>query len=178
MDSDNYFVPESLKAGLQETQSAFFFPVLAPLTTKAKTCFMKEGPQGYDFGEAFPEVVDAMDERMSLNADMVVEQLLLPVTEFKESLRTILDLGSGAGCVSRAISRRYPDADIYAVDYSEIAIEKAIETSEVQGITNITFLKEDLTSLPKEWTGKFDWVIMYDVLHDLPDHSNAMKEVM
>ncbi|XP_021350794.1 uncharacterized protein LOC110448728 [Mizuhopecten yessoensis] len=123
-----------------------------------------------------PEVVDVTNERVA-DTDGAVEQLLVPAAKLTKSLATILGLGSGAGDISRALSRRFPDADIYGVDYSEIAIRKAIEISKIESINNVKFLKENVTSLPADWTGKFDWVILYDVLHDLPDHVNAMKEV-
>ncbi|XP_033762711.1 uncharacterized protein LOC117344165 [Pecten maximus] len=158
-DSDRYFIPGKLKPGLRGIDSAFFFPVL-----------------GYEFGDMLPEVVDVTEERVA-DPDMVVEQLLVPATKFTGARTSILDLGSGAGNISRALSRRFPCADIYGVDYTDMAITKAIEIAHTQGIKNVKFLKENATSLPADWTHKFDWVVMYDVLHDLSDPVNAMKEV-
>lgn len=173
-DADKYFIPEDLKPGLRRISLAFVFPVLSTLTHRVQNCFRKDGPSGYEFGDMLPEVVDVTEERVA-EPDTIVEQLLVPA--MPENIKSILDIGSGAGVITRALSRRFPDADIYAVDYSDIAITKGIEIANTIGIKNITFLKENITSMPADWTHKFDWVILYDVLHDLPDHVNAMKEV-
>ncbi|OWF53842.1 uncharacterized protein LOC110445900 [Mizuhopecten yessoensis] len=123
-----------------------------------------------------PEVIDVLEEKIP-DVDKALEQLIVPIMDFKESLATILDLGSGSGNVSRALSRRFPEANIYGIDYNEMAIANAISTSKTQGIKNVKFLTLNATSLPVEWTQKFDLVIMYDVLHDLPDPASVMKEV-
>ncbi|XP_060082820.1 ubiquinone/menaquinone biosynthesis C-methyltransferase UbiE-like [Ylistrum balloti] len=123
-----------------------------------------------------PEVVDLLEEKIP-NADKALEELLVPVVKLKGSITTILDLGSGAGNLSRALSRRFPDATIYAIDYNESAIAKADTISKAQGIKNVQFLKLNATALPTDWTNKFDWVIMYDILHDLAGHVKAMEEV-
>ncbi|OWF51031.1 uncharacterized protein LOC110449700 [Mizuhopecten yessoensis] len=111
------------------------------------------------------------------DTDTVVTQLLEPARKLTKSMVTILDLGSGAGCLTRALRRHFPDAEIYGVDYSEVATTKAIAAAKAEGIKNVKFLKEDATSLPADWKGKFDWVILYDLLHDLADHVSVMKEV-
>lgn len=174
--SDKYFIPQSLKPGLQGIEFAFLFPVMGTLTAKAKKCFRKDGPRGYSVGDELDEVFDVYDDRMS-DTNTVVEQLLEPAKKLTKTIVTILDLGSGAGCITRALRRHFPDAEIYGVDYSEVAITKATEAAKAEGIKNVKFVKEDATSLPAEWKGKFDWVILYDLLHDLPDHVSVMKEV-
>ncbi|XP_033762624.1 uncharacterized protein LOC117344083 [Pecten maximus] len=175
-DSDKYFVPEKLKPGLSGTEFAFLFPVLGTLTAKAKNCFKKDGPRGYTLADELPETFDVFEQRMS-DTGAVVDQLFTPAAKLTKTVTTILDLGSGEGCVTRALSKRFPDADIYGVDYSEIAITKANAIAKSEGVKNVKFLKEDATSMPADWNGKFDWVIMFDLLHDLPDQANVMKEV-
>ncbi|XP_069111903.1 S-adenosylmethionine-dependent methyltransferase Rv2258c-like [Argopecten irradians] len=174
--SDKYFIPEKLKPGLGGTEFAFMFPILGTLTAKSKACFKKDGPKGYTLADELPETFDVLDARMT-NTDTVVEQLFTPVKKLTKTVTTVLDLGSGVGCVTRALRRHFPDADIYGVDYSDIATTKAIAAAEAEGVKNIKFIKEDATSLPADWTGKFDWVILFDLLHDLPDQESVMKEV-
>ncbi|OWF49424.1 uncharacterized protein LOC110451808 [Mizuhopecten yessoensis] len=175
-DSDKYFIPQSLKPGLDSTGFAFLFPVISTMTDKVKNCFRNDGPQGYDWSEMPNKLIDVTEDKTP-DPDKAVEQLLVPVTKSIKSMTAVLDLGCGAGVLTRALSRHCPDADIYGVDYNEGAITKAKANAESQSIKNVTFVTEDATSLPADWTGKFDWVILFDVLHDLPDHVNAMKEV-
>ncbi|XP_021347094.1 uncharacterized protein LOC110446326, partial [Mizuhopecten yessoensis] len=175
-DSDKYFIPQSLKPGLKALGFTFFYPVMGPFTDKARNCFKKDGPKGFGYGDMPPGVVEAIEEKTG-DPDSIVEELLKPITKPIESLNTILDLGCGGGCATRALRKRFPKAVIYGVDYSEDALTKAKSTAKAQGTENLHFVKEDVTSLPADWTGKFDWVILLDVLHDLPDPVNAMKEV-
>ncbi|XP_060066339.1 S-adenosylmethionine-dependent methyltransferase Rv2258c-like [Ylistrum balloti] len=175
-DSDHYYIPQSLKEGLKATNMVFLYPLLGTLTESAKECFKKTGPKGLSYADMPADLVD-LTERKTVNPGAVVEDLLPPITKSLGSVKTILDLGCGGGNITLALSKRFPDADIYAVDYSETAITRATAIAKAEGIKNVTFVKEDVTSLPSDWTGKFDWVILFDVLHDLPDHINAMKEV-
>ncbi|OWF41683.1 uncharacterized protein LOC110462087 isoform X2 [Mizuhopecten yessoensis] len=173
-DSDLYYIPETLKPGINGIDFSLFLPMVGMMTNKAMNCFKKDGPEGYGYDEMPPEVIDILDARTA-DPDTTVKALTVPVMEHTRSLTTILDLGCGAGHISRALSKCFPGPDIYAVDYCEVAITKAL--SKTQDVKNVKFLKENVTSLPAAWTRKFDWVILYDVLHDLPDHVNAMKEV-
>ncbi|XP_060073865.1 S-adenosylmethionine-dependent methyltransferase Rv2258c-like [Ylistrum balloti] len=172
--SDKYFIPESLKPGLNALGFAFFIPVMDVLTTKVKDCFKKDGSKGFGYTEMPKEVVDAIENKTA-DPDEAVNQLLKPLPKPLESKATILDLGCGGGNLTRALRKRFKDADIYGADLSETAITKAEALS--KSVKNLKFVKTDITRMPADWTRKFDWVILYDVLHDLPDNVNAMKEV-
>ncbi|XP_069115566.1 S-adenosylmethionine-dependent methyltransferase Rv2258c-like [Argopecten irradians] len=176
-DSGNYFIPQALKPGLKELNQAFFFPVMATLTEKVKICFRNDGPKGYTYGEMPAEVVDLLEKKIP-DCDIALEQILDPVMELRKGpICTILDLGCGGGNLSRALSRRFTDAVIYAVDYNTTAIKRATENPNYPNVNNIQFLCLDAKALPSEWTNMFDWVILYDVLHDLSGHVKAMDEV-
>jgi len=57
---------------------------------------------------------------------------------------SILDVGTGSGCLALAIAKEFPDFEVYGTDISEIAIEYANKNSEINGIKNATFLKGNL----------------------------------
>ncbi|XP_069111187.1 S-adenosylmethionine-dependent methyltransferase Rv2258c-like isoform X2 [Argopecten irradians] len=86
----------------------------------------------------------------------------------------IMDLGCGGGNLTRALRKKFPQAEVIGIDYNQDAITKAKNLTKIPGVK---FLKEDATKLPADWTKKFDWVILYDVLHDLPQPAQVMKEV-
>ena len=44
-------------------------------------------------------------------------------------------------------------------------------------LDNITYVKGDAHNLPQEWTEKFDFVLVHDLLHDLPNPQKALTEL-
>lgn len=69
---------------------------------------------------------------------------------------TVLDVGTGSGCVVLAIAAHAPGADVHAVDLSEDALAVAVQNREANGLTDrVTFHKGDLLSgfvdTPTRW---------------------------
>ncbi len=56
----------------------------------------------------------------------------------------ILDLCTGSGCLALALAKEFPDAEVFATEVSEKALEYAVMNARVNGIQNATFLKGDL----------------------------------
>lgn len=70
---------------------------------------------------------------------------------------TILDIGTGTGCIAISLARNLPDARVSAVDISEGALSTAKENAKLNGV-EITFLQKDILntdSLEK----KFDVIV-------------------
>lgn len=63
----------------------------------------------------------------------------------------------------------------YGFDLGEHAVEEA-ETN-TRGLSNIKIFKHDVYKLPVEWNDKFDYILVEDVLHDLPDQELALKKL-
>jgi methylase of polypeptide subunit release factors len=51
------------------------------------------------------------------------------------------------------IAKHFPNAMVYGIDIEEIAIAKAKENKKKENISNV----------------EFDWIVMVDLLHDLPN---------
>ena len=93
--------------------------------------------------------------RMKLYVD---EHVLIPRPETEELVswiiedvrhgmrdiqRTMLDVGTGSGCIAIALKKNLPEADVYAIDVSEKALQVAKKNA-VQQHTEIQFSEIDI----------------------------------
>jgi len=62
----------------------------------------------------------------------------------RHSSLSVLDLCTGSGCLAIALARKFPDAQVYGTDISEVAIRYAKENAKPNCINNVTFLKGNL----------------------------------
>ena len=85
------------------------------------------------------------------------------------------DVGGGKGTLVIALARRFPNSHFTNCDFSAAALDKGKAEAVRLGVTNVAFVHQDMRELPDEWVGKFDYVTMVDVLHDLPDPPSAVR---
>jgi len=62
----------------------------------------------------------------------------------RHSSLSVLDLCTGSGCLALALAMKFPDAQVYGTDISEVAIRYAKENAKPNCINNVTFLKGNL----------------------------------
>lgn len=71
---------------------------------------------------------------------------------------TILDIGTGSGCIALSLAQALPTAKVYAVDINPAALELAQKNGKKNRIENVIFIKSDLfTHLPHDI--KFDLIV-------------------
>ncbi len=63
--------------------------------------------------------------------------------DFYPSPLTILDIGTGSGCIAIALAKHLPKAKVCALDVSEKALEVARENAKLNQV-DVTFLKNDI----------------------------------
>lgn len=59
---------------------------------------------------------------------------------------TILDIGTGSGCIALALAKNYPEVQVYALDVSAKALEVAQRNAE-QNEVAVTFIQGDILTL-------------------------------
>jgi release factor glutamine methyltransferase len=57
----------------------------------------------------------------------------------------VLDLCTGSGCLAIALAKRFPDAHVMAVDVSEDALAVARSNARLNGVSNVTFVRGDVS---------------------------------
>jgi len=91
--------------------------------------------------------------------ELLVEQAIKTVASYKlqvirenkdsslvtchSSLR-VLDLCTGSGCIALALAKEFPDAQVYGIDISEVALGYAKRNAEINAIKNVVFFKGSL----------------------------------
>jgi release factor glutamine methyltransferase len=86
----------------------------------------------------------------------LVEWVLNEKTERKDG--EILDIGTGSGCIPIAIKKNWPEANLFAMDVSEAALEVAKANAMLQQ-TPIAFLHADILNESSWPAENFDIII-------------------
>ncbi|MEN3368661.1 MAG: 2-polyprenyl-6-hydroxyphenyl methylase / 3-demethylubiquinone-9 3-methyltransferase [Verrucomicrobiota bacterium] len=88
---------------------------------------------------------------------------------------SVLEIGCGSGSFSLLLAARYPEAKITAVDFSERAIEAALDRQRQAG-TRIEFMVKDAQRLTFP-DGRFDFVFSCECLEHLPEPGRMCQEI-
>src|SRR5690606_15373327 len=87
----------------------------------------------------------------------VTQDVLIPRPETEELVEwilsensikqpTILDIGTGSGCIAVTLAKKLPKAEVNAWDISEKALKTAIENARLNDVV-VNFMKQDVLSL-------------------------------
>jgi release factor glutamine methyltransferase len=99
------------------------------------------------------------------------------LSENSLSSRTVLDLGTGSGCIAISLKLERPEWDITALDISDDALKLAIENSnQLLGEGKISFLKSDWFS--KIENIKFSIIVSNPPYIPLNEKDSLMKDVL
>ena len=56
-------------------------------------------------------------------------------------------------------------------------MERALQINEEEKLENLSFSVQDCCNLPVDWSEKFDLVVVFDVIHDIPRASQGLLEI-
>ena len=120
--------------------------------------------QAYFYGEAF-----YVDERV-LIPRYDTERSVDSILRLSPKAKRILEIGTGSGCVAITLGRLFPDAEIWAADISEDALDVAKKKRNRHGAFNVNLIRSDLFSAIEG---------TYDVIYSNPPYISAdeMREL-
>lgn len=92
--------------------------------------------------------------------------------------KRILDIGCGIGHNVLPIAKKYPNAEIIAIDTGEPMLRYGHARAQAMGYTNITFQQADAANLPFD-AESFDWIQTTMFLHETGGKSiyKIMREI-
>ena len=84
----------------------------------------------------------------------------------------IMDAGSGIGCYTLALARRYPHASVLGVDNSKKNMLIGKTMAKTRTVANTKFIVGNLEHPMKE---KFDFIVCIDVLEHIENYQRVLK---
>ena len=87
-----------------------------------------------------------------------VHELIKNIQENNPNISSILDIGTGSGCIALALARSFPSAHVTAIDINNKALDLARQNAKINNVINIDFIESDLFSAIPSNT-RFDLVV-------------------
>ncbi|WP_234387169.1 peptide chain release factor N(5)-glutamine methyltransferase [Aquimarina sp. Aq78] len=127
---------------------------------KARRRLEKQEPIQYIIGKTYFYGIPFMVNENVLiprpETEELVDWIIEDQKKDKQSI-TILDIGTGSGCIAISLAKKIPEAKVYAMDISEQAIQVARDNAK-KNQADITFIKADILEV-KELFQDFDIIV-------------------
>ena len=123
---------------------------------------LKNKPIQYIIGETdFCDLKFKVNENVLIprpeTSELVMKIVNSQLSTFNSQL-SILDIGTGSGCIAISLAKNIPDSKVYALDISEKALEVA-KGNAINNNVDVTFINDDILSLKNNIDTKFDIIV-------------------
>ena len=123
---------------------------------------LKNKPLQYIIGETeFCDLKFKVNENVLIPRPETSELVHLIANSKKpavQSPKSILDIGTGSGCIAISLAKQLPQSQVYALDISEKALCIAKENAIINNV-DITFIHDYILSLKNKVETKFDIIV-------------------
>lgn len=89
----------------------------------------------------------------------------------------IADIGCGHGCSTLIMAEAYPNSQIVGFDFHPPSVEHATKLAAERGLSNVRFEVAKAQDFPVVDGEGFDFVTIFDALHDMGDPLEAARRV-
>jgi ubiquinone/menaquinone biosynthesis C-methylase UbiE len=156
-----------------------YIPLLGSVEDDIVRCFREGGGVPY---ERFPRFHAVMAEDSGQSVMSSLETHIVPlVPELPERLERgirVLDVGCGSGRIIVRLAELFPRSSFEGRDLSREAIDAATETARSKGVSNVSFVAQDLSDFDRTADpNAFDLVTTFDAIHDQAKPLNVLKGI-
>jgi len=131
----------------------------------AKDQLLQHRPVHYVLGESwFMGLRYYVDENVLVPRPETEELVAYAIPDQPPAYISVLDIGTGSGCISIAIKKELPGADITAIDVSHGALQVAVKNAATHG-ADIHFVHLDFLD-----ESKWDTLKLYDLIISNPPY--------
>ena len=123
---------------------------------------LKNKPIQYIIGETdFCDLKFKVNENVLIprpeTSELVTKIVNSQLSTFNSQL-SILDIGTGSGCIAISLAKNINNSKVYALDISEKALEVA-KGNAINNNVDVTFINDDILSLKNNIDTKFDIIV-------------------
>jgi SAM-dependent methyltransferase len=155
---------------------AQFIPLLGEVEQKVIGCFHKGGGLAYS---EYPRFHKLMAEESGEVFDAALVDVILPMAEgLPERLRggvDVADIGCGSGHAINVMAQAFPASRFTGIDFSEEGLAVGAAEAQRLGLTNATFLQQDVAEL--DATETYDVITVFDAIHDQAQPARVLQNI-
>lgn len=107
------------------------------------------------------------------DTEILVEQCIMLMKELENP--KILDIGTGSGAISISLAKELPNSEVLGVDVSEDALNVAVENRELNGASNLKFLRSDVFKNVRD--RNYDLIVSNPPYIPVREYNELMPEV-
>jgi SAM-dependent methyltransferase len=182
-ESGRYTLPPEQALALTDTESPAYLPgffqiALGSVLDSPRIADAAQSGEGVGWHEHGHDVFEGCERffRPGYNANLLSSWLpaLEGVVEKLERGVSVADVGCGHGSSTILMATAFPSSKFIGSDYHAGSIETAQERAREAGIENVSF---EVASAAEYRGAGYDFVTMFDCLHDMGDPSGAARHV-